>query len=139
VATRKRTQIRFERGQASAKDLQKVVDEVLTELRRPASESVRLAKQSRLDPSLLADAEVSVGEEGHAVDPVITPIVVGIVVAVSGHAANRFWDDVIWPRVKKRLGGLAVGKKKAAKARTRKEPPVAKASKKPAGNAKKRA
>ena len=108
--------IEFERGQASAADLQAVVDEVLEELRNPESAAVARARNAGLDPAAVAKAHVSVKEEGEGFEPVLTAIVVGITIKVGAHIAERVidkvWDDVIWPDVQRRLGGLAVGDKK---------------------------
>jgi len=101
----------FDRGDASSTDLETAVTEVLNELKNPTSEASQLARAAKLDPSALSGAKVTVKEQP-GIDPITTGIIVTIVGGVAAHAANTFWDDVIWPRIKKRLGARAAGKKR---------------------------
>jgi hypothetical protein len=103
-----RVELRFDKDEAGAVELQGVVDEVIAELRGGGGESAELARDAGLDPSELAAAEVSVSEEAQGIDPVTT-IVVGVVAAFGGEVAKTFWREVIWPRVRRRLGVAAVG------------------------------
>jgi hypothetical protein len=105
-----RSELRFHYGQASANELQEVIDTVLVELRDESSEAAEQARESGLDSHILADAKVSVSED-QGVDAVATTIVVGIIVQLGSHITKQFWDEVIWPRVRRRLGAKAVGDK----------------------------
>jgi hypothetical protein len=108
-------ELRFERGQASVREVQEVVDQVLAELRDPDSESAKLAREAGLDPEQLASAQVTVSEEGAKVDPVTATILITIAAPITVHIATKFWDDVIWKRLVPPHGGKAVGKKKKKK------------------------
>jgi hypothetical protein len=102
-----RVELRFERG-APAAEVQAVVDDVLAELRDPASESARLAREAGFEPADAAGAQVSVGEEGQGIEPTTT-ILVGIAASFGGEVAKTLWREVIWPRVRRKLGINAVG------------------------------
>jgi hypothetical protein len=104
-------QLRFRYGEASASELQAVVDEVLTELREDPSEAADRARQAGLDPQQLAGSEVSVREEQQGLEPASTTILVTIVTAVGTHIATKLWDEILWPRLRRRLGAKAVGEK----------------------------
>jgi hypothetical protein len=98
----------FQRGDASADELQQVVDEVLAELSAPDSEARQAAQQAGIDAGELAGVEVSVREGQQGAEPVLTTILVGILVSAGSKVAESLWKDVIWPRIRKRLGWTAV-------------------------------
>jgi hypothetical protein len=93
--------LRFEPGAAHAGAIQAVVDEVLAELRDPASHAAGLAWEATLEPAELASAHVAVVEDGD--------VVVAIAAAFGPEVAETFWREVISPRVRERLGAAAVG------------------------------
>jgi hypothetical protein len=101
-------QLEFRRGDASATQLQSVVDEVLTELSSPDSEAARAARAAGLDVDDLAGTEVQVREGQQGVEPIATTIVVGIAVSIGSKVAESLWKDVLWPRIRRRLGWTAV-------------------------------
>jgi hypothetical protein len=103
-------ELRFRADQASAAEIQVVVDEVLAELRDETTEAAEKARKAVLDPPTLANARVDISEQGHGLDP-LTVIVVGITIRAGSHVAIKLWDDVLWPRLRRRLGGRAVGEK----------------------------
>jgi hypothetical protein len=103
--------LRFDRGAAAADDIQRVAEEVVAELSDAGSEASEAARAAGLDPAALAGAEVSVKEEDQDVDPG-TAILVGIAIKAGSHVAIRFWDEVIWRRVQRRLGDDALGDRK---------------------------
>lgn len=105
-------ELRFRRGQATALEIQEVVDQVLDELREPGSEADELAKEAGLEPREVAGATILVSEEP-GFDPLTTAIIVGITINVGSHIAVKLWDDVIWPRLKRDRGGQAVGERQA--------------------------
>ncbi|HEY5783953.1 MAG TPA: hypothetical protein VIT65_04170 [Microlunatus sp.] len=106
--TRETLQMEFRRGDASADELQQVVDEVLAELSAPDSEVGLAAQHAGLDANDLVGVEVSVREGQQGAEPVLTTILVGILVSAGSKVAESLWKDVIWPRIRKRLGWTAV-------------------------------
>ena len=77
---------RFERGEATAAEIEDVAREVVGELRDPDSEASRDARAAGLDPAVSTGAKV----------------------------AETLWKEVIWPRVRRRLGVRALGAEKDA-------------------------
>jgi hypothetical protein len=108
VDSDQRVELRFSREEAGAAELQGVIDEVIAELDDSSSESAKLAREAGLDPGELGDADVSVAEEAQGVEPV-TMIIVAVAGSFGGEVAKTLWREVIWPRVKRRLGVAAVG------------------------------
>jgi hypothetical protein len=107
-------EIRFERGQSKPKDIESVAHRVQAELGDENSETYKQALAAGLtteDIQALKTAEVSVQEEKAGVVFVLVPILVAVGGGVATHIANKFWDDLVWPRIKKDLGGIALGKK----------------------------
>jgi len=99
----------FRRGDASADKLQDVVDEVLAELQSsPHSNGAQLAKAAGLGEEDLAGAKVQVREGQQGVEPVLTTIFVTLVVTATSKVAESLWKDVLWPRIRLRLGWTAV-------------------------------
>jgi hypothetical protein len=98
----------FRRGDASADQLQEVVDQVLAELKEPDSEAARAARAAGLERPDLAGAEVQVREGQQGAEPVLTTILVGIIISAGSKVAESLWKDVIWPRIRRRLGWTAV-------------------------------
>jgi len=85
---------RFARGDATADELQAAVDEVL-----------------RQQPPGWGDAAVRVREGEQGAEPVLTTIVVTIAASVGSTVVESFWDDVVWPYLRRRLGVAALGKR----------------------------
>ncbi|MGH8572538.1 MAG: hypothetical protein ACREX8_08185 [Gammaproteobacteria bacterium] len=100
---------RYQRGDASAEQLQVVVDDLLAQLAEPDSEVAQAARAAGLMPAELVGlrAEVREGEQG--AEPVLTTIVISIAVAAGSKVAATLWDEVIWPRLRRRLGVKALG------------------------------
>jgi N-acetylglucosamine kinase-like BadF-type ATPase len=107
-----KTVLEFARDQKGATEIQRVVDDVLRELGDPNSEAAKRAKKADLERQQLASASVKVTESGQGVDPVSITILVTIAGGVGTHIATKLWDEVVWPHVKRELGGRAVGKRK---------------------------
>ncbi|HEU0087737.1 MAG TPA: hypothetical protein VFQ77_08815 [Pseudonocardiaceae bacterium] len=105
---------RYQRGDASAAQLQEVVDEVLAHLADPDSEVASAARAAGLEPAELSDVNAEVREGAQGAEPVLTTIVVGIAVAAGSRVADTLWEEVIWPRVRRRLGVKALGARSAA-------------------------
>jgi hypothetical protein len=102
---------RFARGDATAHELQSVVDEVLAQLTDPSSEAARAARRAGAEPAELSAATVRVREGEHGAEPLLTTILVGIAVSAGSRVVETFWTDVIWPQVRRRLGVAALGKR----------------------------
>jgi hypothetical protein len=103
------TYIRYHYGQATSDQLQAVVDQTLTELADQGSTVASEVASAGLSTDQIADAQISVAEEGQGVEPVTTTIVIGIAVKAGSHIAIKLWDKVIWPRIERRLGVDALG------------------------------
>jgi hypothetical protein len=104
---------RFERGDATATEIEGVAREVLAELREAGSEASAAAQAAGLDPAALAGARAEVTDGEHGVEPILTTIVVGIAVSAGSKVAESLWKDVLWPRIRRRLGTRALGAEKA--------------------------
>jgi hypothetical protein len=79
-----RSELRYQRGDASAAQLQEVIDEILEQLVESDSEAARAAQAAGLQPVELLGVCVDVGEGEQGAEPVLTTIVVSI--------AGRPWD-----------------------------------------------
>jgi hypothetical protein len=104
---------RFERGDATATEIEEVAREVILELREPDSEASAAARTAGLDPAYLVDAHAEVTDGEHGAEPILTTILVGIAVSAGSKAAESLWKDVLWPRIRRRLGARALGAEKA--------------------------
>ncbi|MHA6628072.1 hypothetical protein ACU61A_21750 [Pseudonocardia sichuanensis] len=100
---------RFERGSASAFSIEEVAREILAELDEPTSEASAAAERAGLRRADLVGARADVTEAEHGADPFLTPIIVGIVVAAGSKIAETLWTEVLWPRIRRRLGADALG------------------------------
>jgi hypothetical protein len=100
---------RYQRGDASATELQEVVDEILGQLTEPDSEIGRAARDAGLEPAALSGVHAEVYEGAQGAEPILTTIVVGIAVAAGSKVAETLWSEVIWPRLRRRLGARALG------------------------------
>jgi len=106
-------ELRYERGDASADQIQEVVDEVLRELAVPGSEAAQEAHAAGFDPGQLASAQVTVREGAQGVEPFLTAVLIGIVVSLGSKAAEALWDEILWPRIRRRLGTAALKDKQS--------------------------
>jgi hypothetical protein len=97
-------ELRFARGDAGADTIQAAVDEIIAELRDPASEASTAVQGAGIDLQEVADTKVTVTEGGQGLDPFVTPILIGITVSVGSKVAETLWKEVIWPRLRRRLG-----------------------------------
>jgi hypothetical protein len=99
----------FARGDQGAEQLQAVIDEVLAELGDPSSEAADAARAADLNPDDVSGAAVEVREGGQGAEPLLTTIVVGIAIHAGSKIAESLWLEVLWPRLRRRLGTRAVG------------------------------
>jgi hypothetical protein len=103
---------RFQRGDATATEIQDVAREVLAEMREPGTEANAAARSAGLDPVALANARADVTDGEHGAEPILTTIIVGIAVSAGSKVAESLWKDVLWPRIRRRLGVRALGAEK---------------------------
>ncbi|MGI9000688.1 MAG: hypothetical protein ACR2GH_03385 [Pseudonocardia sp.] len=103
------TRQRYQRGQATAAQIEGVAREILAELADPDSEASRAASHAGLDPGALTDAHAEVVEGEQGAEPILTTIIVGIAVQAGATVAATLWKEVIWPRIRRRLGADALG------------------------------
>lgn len=100
---------RFQRGEATAAELEDVARDVLAELTEPDSEASRVARDAGLDPADLVAARVEVTEGEQGAEPFLTTIIIGIAVSAGSKVAETLWTEVVWPRIRRRLGARALG------------------------------
>lgn len=105
---------RYQRGDASAELLQEAVDDILGHLAEPGSDVARLARAVGLEPAELAGVTVEIREGEQGAEPILTTIVVGIAVSAGSKVAETLWGEVVWPRLRRRLGARALGMRAAA-------------------------
>jgi hypothetical protein len=104
--------LRFQRDQASAKELQSAIDEIVAEFNDAGSEASRQAAEAGIDATELSGISVSVEEDKQGIEPVLTTILVTIAADVGKQVlVDELWVKVLWPRIKRRLGAKAVGRK----------------------------
>jgi hypothetical protein len=101
--------IRFSGGALTADSLEAEIASFMQELADPRSDVAQLAEAAGLQPERLSQATVKVTQTTKGFGPVA--IVVMIVAPVASHLIDKFWDDVIWPTLKKRSGADALGKR----------------------------
>lgn len=101
-------ELRYERGEWSAAELQSTVDEILTELNDPDSEAAGAARSAGLDPAELTGAAVHLREAEQGLEP-FTTILVGIAVNLGTSAALALWREVLRPALSARRGDDALG------------------------------
>lgn len=101
--------LRFVGGAVDTEDLEAEISLILKDLSNPVSDVAKSARAVGLDPSDMRGARARVEKETKGFDPVL--IVVAVSVPAASHIVNQFWDDVIWPHLKKRLGADSLGKR----------------------------
>jgi hypothetical protein len=99
----------FRRGDTTAQELQQIVDEVLAELAEPDSEAARSARSAGVELGDLTGAQVLIREGEQGAEPILTTILVGIAISASSKVAESLWNDILWPRLRRRLGARALG------------------------------
>jgi hypothetical protein len=104
--------LRFERDEVGAGDLQAVIDEVVAELEDPASKASKQAEEAGIEAGELSGVDVSVKEDKQGFEPILTTILVTIAADVGKEVVvDKLWAKVLWPRIKRRFGPKAIGKK----------------------------
>jgi hypothetical protein len=99
--------IRFQSGASNVNDLKAELASALEELADPGSDLARLASGIGIAAREFADARGSVDQEGKGFGDVV--VIIAIFAPAANHALRNVWDEVIWPRLKSRLGADAVG------------------------------
>jgi hypothetical protein len=99
--------LQYRPGAATIDDLQAEISSALRELGDPDSDLSRSASDLGITSDEFTRAEASVNQEGKGFGDVL--IVVAIFAPAVNHALRSVWDDLIWPRVKSRLGADAIG------------------------------
>jgi len=54
---------------------------------------------------------VEVREDGQGIDPIAVTVVITLV-RLTGRMATSVWDDVLWPRLRRRLDDDALGERR---------------------------
>ncbi len=109
-------QWRFQRGDAGASEIQASVDEILAQLGDPDSDASGAARAAGLDPADLDNVTVEVREDRQGAEPALTAILVGIAIKAGSTVAETLWREVIWPRLRRRLGARVLGDRRDAAA-----------------------
>lgn len=103
------TQWRFVRGASPASRIENVARRLVAELDDPDSEASQAARRAGLAPAELAGVRVEVAEGEQGAEPILTSIIVGIISAGGARIAESLWTDVLWPRIRRKLGADALG------------------------------
>lgn len=105
-----RYKMRYRRGDATADEIRAVADDLIRELADPTSEAGAEAMAAGIDPASVRGAvTVEVEETAQGAEPFLTAVLVGITVSAGSQIAESIWKDLLWPRIKRRLGAGALG------------------------------
>jgi hypothetical protein len=99
--------LRFRGGSADLKDLRTEISAALGELADPTCGLAERASVLGFSSAEFIGARADVSEDSKGFGEVV--LLITIVAPAATHALNKVWDDLIWPRLKSRLGGDAVG------------------------------
>jgi hypothetical protein len=109
---------RFERGDAGADEIQSSVDEILAQLTDTTSEASGAARAAGIELGGLEGVTIQVREGRHGAEPILTTILISIAAKAGSTVAETLWREVIWPRLRRRLGARALGGRQDPTART---------------------
>ena len=101
--------LQFERGARGAKALQDAADGILTELSGDPEAQAAAAQSAGINAADLEDLRIEVEESDAGFEPTVTLIALKFVGGMSAAAGKVFFDKVVWPKIKKRLGSDALG------------------------------
>lgn len=93
------TRRKFERGNMSPRELQRLLDAAVAELPANVRDGI-------------TEARVRVDEEG--VEPA-SAIIIGIAIKAGSHVAEKVFDELIWPRLKGKLDDDSLGEEQTLK------------------------
>lgn len=105
--------LRYERGTLTGPELQKAVDDVLTELRRSDDlETIAASAGMTADEVRALRVEITESESGIAeiLAFILVHLAGGAVSAAGGAGTAVFWKKVLLPRVRKAKRSDAIGK-----------------------------
>lgn len=102
-----RLNLRYEPGASSVSDLDAEISSALEELADPDSDLAQVASRIGVEAREFAGARGSADQEGKGFGDVV--VLIAIFAPAANHALRNVWDEVIWPRVKSRLGADAIG------------------------------
>jgi hypothetical protein len=105
---------RFARGDAGADEIQASVDEIVAHLADPDSEESGAARAAGIEPADLGEVTVDVREGRQGAEPILTAILIGVAVKAGSTVAETLWREVIWPRLRRRLGARVLGQRQDA-------------------------
>lgn len=97
------TEFRFWRGSSGAADLESAITAIVSDIKNERASDLVAT------PEIPEDFQVTVREESSGFEPVTTTIVLSFLGGAAGAAGKRMFDEVIWPRLRKRLGANALG------------------------------
>jgi hypothetical protein len=109
-------QWQFDRGDAGADDIQQAIDRIVVELSDSASEVSEAARAAGIEPADLGEVIVDVREGRQGAEPILTTILIGIAVKAGSTVVETLWREVIWPRLRRRLGARVLGERQDAPA-----------------------
>jgi hypothetical protein len=108
------TELKFKPGQATVDELQEVIDDVLAALQDPDSEASAAAQKAGIARDDVIELGVTAREDkpGFVLEAILIAFATGAGGGAGKQLANRMWDKVLWPAIKRSpLGGKAVGDK----------------------------
>lgn len=108
------SELKFKPGQATVDELQSVIDEVLVALQDPDSRTSAAAREAGITSEDMLGVSVSAQEDkpGFVLEAILIAFASGGGGAAGKQLANKMWDNVLWPAIKRSpLGGKAVGEK----------------------------
>lgn len=103
------TVLRFEPGAVSLSQVDREITELLTQLSDANSSLGRAATDEGFSPGDFIGASATVSQDGKGFG--LEVIIVAILVKLTTHAAEKAWDQLIWPRIMDKLGADALGDK----------------------------
>lgn len=97
--------LRFEPGSASVDEIDQEISAVFKEIFDRGQSGTQ-----RDDLSSLAAGSVIVHEDGKGFGDAVL-ILIEFITGASVHMVDKAWDELIWPRIKARLGADALGER----------------------------
>jgi hypothetical protein len=103
--------LRFKSGQVPVAKVESELSRIVQELGDPASEIAQAARTESFSESDLVGVHVSVTAENDKKGFGFIPILIEIGIDLAKDAVEKLWEKVIWPKLKDRLGGDALGER----------------------------
>jgi hypothetical protein len=102
-------ELRFTRGSVDAATLESFLAEVLAEFGEHDSHDADWASEHGIDAQAVAESNARVREEAHGLEPISTTVLVTIGTGLGLKILESLWDDVLWPRLRRKFGADALG------------------------------